>query len=46
MQAQPVRYKAKAFETRNLIFYFLIALGLPWISGGLIVLDILRLPQG
>ncbi len=32
MTAQTVGYKAKAFEPRNLVFFFLLAFGLTWIS--------------
>lgn len=42
MNAQPVSYKAKAFEARNLAFFFLIALGAKLILGLLIFFE---LPQ-
>ena len=32
MNTQTEGYKAKAFETRNLVFFFLLAFGLSWIS--------------
>ena len=45
MNAQPVGYKAKAFEARNLVFFFLIALGLPWLFISLFTFDILKWPS-
>lgn len=45
MNTQPVGYKAKAFEARNLAFFFLIALGLPWLFMGLFTFDILKWPS-
>ena len=42
INTQPVGYKAKAFEARNLIFFFLIALGAKLILGLLIFFE---LPQ-
>ena len=44
MNTQTVGYKAKAFEARNLIFYFLIAFGLPWIKNALEVLFNVKMP--
>ena len=45
MSTETISYKAKAFEARNLMFYFLIALGLPWISGLLFILGVLKFPE-
>ena len=42
MTRQTVGYKAKAFEPRNLAFYFLIAFGLMWLKNGLFIFGILR----
>jgi len=44
MNAQAVEYKAKAFEARNLAFFFLIAFGLTWSGPALIFLGILSYP--
>lgn len=44
MNAQPVGYKAKAFEARNLIFYFLIAF-LPVFVAVLVAAGILDFPS-
>ena len=44
MNAQPVGYKAKAFESRNLIFFFLIAFGSTWIKDALIFIFDLKMP--
>ena len=43
LNAQPVGYKAKAFEPRNLAFFFLLTFGLSWIPAILLeVLDLKR----
>ena len=36
MNTQPVEYKAKAFEGRNLAFFFLLAFGISWTTAFLI----------
>ena len=46
MNTQIVGYKAKAFELRNLIFFFLIALGLNWIKQVLRFYGVLEAPTG
>ena len=45
LNAQPVGYKAKAFEPRNLAFFFLIALGLPLLFISLFTFKILKWPS-
>jgi membrane protease YdiL (CAAX protease family) len=45
MNTQLVGYKAKAFESRNLIFFFLIALGLPLLFISLFTFNILKWPS-
>jgi len=45
LNTQPVGYKAKAFEARNLIFFFLIALGLPLLFISLFTFNILKWPS-
>ena len=44
MNTQTVEYKAKAFEPRNLAFFFLLAFGLTWIKDGLAALFDLKMP--
>jgi len=44
MTTQTIEYKAKAFETRNLVFFFLIAFGLTWLGSALIFLGVLKYP--
>jgi len=44
INTQPVGYKAKAFEARNLIFFFLIALGAKLILGLLIFFELPQYP--
>jgi len=44
MTTQTVGYKAKAFELRNLVFFFLIAFGAPLLVFGPFMLGILKLP--
>jgi membrane protease YdiL (CAAX protease family) len=46
MNTQPVGYKAKAFEARNLAFFFLIALGVPILLGLLAFFGLLKSPHG
>jgi membrane protease YdiL (CAAX protease family) len=46
MNTQTVGYKAKAFESRNLVFFFLIAFGLIWFLDALLILGILKFPVG
>ena len=46
MTSQSVGYKAKAFEPRNLLFFFLIAFGWSWFWWGLFIFGILELPTG
>ena len=46
MTTQMVGYKAKAFEPRNLVFFFLIAFGWTWFWWGLFIFGILKLPSG
>jgi uncharacterized protein len=46
MNTRQIGYKAKTLDACNLIFYFMIALGLPWISGLLFILGILKFPGG
>jgi hypothetical protein len=46
MTAQTVGYKAKAFEARNLAFYFLIALGLMWFGSAFVIFGIVNIPSG
>ena len=42
---QAVGYKAKAFEARNLVFYFLLAFGLSWLSDALILFGVWQPPS-
>ena len=44
MNTQEVGYKAKSFEARNLIIYFLLAFGLTWITTAIIYIFDLKLP--
>ena len=46
MTTRIVGYKAKAFESRNLVFFFLIAFGLIWFLDALLILGILKFPVG
>ncbi|MGB9591837.1 MAG: type II CAAX prenyl endopeptidase Rce1 family protein [Candidatus Kryptoniota bacterium] len=46
MNTQSVGYKAKAFESRNLVFFFLISLGFPLLLGLLTYVGLLHTPQG
>ena len=46
MNAQPVGYKVKAFEARNLVFYFLIVFGLQALRYGLLISGVLKMPSG
>jgi CAAX protease family protein len=46
MNTQPVGYKAKAFEARNLAFFFLIALGVIILLGLLTFFGLLKSPRG
>lgn len=46
MTTRIVGYKAKAFESRNLVFFFLITFGLIWFLDALFILDILKFPVG
>jgi membrane protease YdiL (CAAX protease family) len=46
MAIQSVGYKAKAFESRNLVFFFLIAFGWSWFWWGLFIFNILKIPSG
>ncbi len=43
---QTVGYKAKAFEPRNLAFFFLAVLGLSWTKQALLFFGILKAPSG
>lgn len=44
MNTQEVRYKAKSFEARNLVFFFLLAFGLTWLATTVIYTFKLKLP--
>ncbi len=46
MSTQTERYKAQAFQPRNLIFFFLIALGLHWLWAALVFFGTLEQPSG
>ncbi len=46
METQTVGYKAKAFDARNLVFYFLIVFGLQALRYGLLISGVLKLPSG
>ena len=46
MTTQTVGYKAKAFEARNLAFYFVIVLGLQWFGSALVIFGIVKIPSG
>ncbi len=46
MKTSAVGYKAKAFELRNLVIFFLIAFAWTWFWWGLFIFDILKLPSG
>jgi membrane protease YdiL (CAAX protease family) len=45
MDTTPVGYRAKAFEARNLVCYFLIVFGLQAINYGLLITGILKMPS-
>ena len=45
METQTVGYKAKAFEARNLVFYFLIVFGLQALRYGLLISGVLKMPS-
>ena len=45
LNAQPVGYKATAFEARNLVFFFLLAFGLLWIPAVLLEIFDLKRPN-
>jgi membrane protease YdiL (CAAX protease family) len=45
MNTQTVGYKAKAFEPRNLAYYFLIVFGLQALAYGLLIAGILKMPS-
>jgi len=45
LNTQPVGYKAKAFEPRNLAFFFLLAFGLSWIPAVLLEIFDLKRPD-
>lgn len=45
MDAQTVGYKAKAFEARNLAFFFLIVFGLQALNYGLLITGVLENPS-
>jgi pimeloyl-ACP methyl ester carboxylesterase/membrane protease YdiL (CAAX protease family) len=42
---QEVGYEMKAFEARNLVFFFLIAFGMNWFRDALIIFGILKAPS-
>jgi membrane protease YdiL (CAAX protease family) len=44
MDTQTVGYKAKSFEGRNLAWYFLIVLGIPWLAMAPFLLRIVKFP--
>lgn len=44
MDTQTVGYKAKAFDGRNLVWYFLIVMGIPYLAMALFVLRIMEFP--
>ena len=44
MDTQIAGYKAKAFEGRNLVWYFLIVMGIPYLAMALFVLRIMEFP--
>jgi membrane protease YdiL (CAAX protease family) len=46
MNSQTVEYKAKAFEARNLAFFFLLAFGWSWFWWALFIFGILTMPAG
>lgn len=46
METQTVDYRAKAFEARNLIFYFLIVFGLQALRYGLLISGVLKMSTG
>ena len=46
MNSQSIGYKAKVFEPRNLLFFFLIAFGWSWFWWALFIFGILKLPAG
>jgi hypothetical protein len=46
LTTQTIEYKAKAFEPRNLAFFFLIAFGVTWFKDLLLIFGILKYPSG
>ena len=46
MSTQTERYKAQAFQPRNLVLFFLIALGLHWLWAALLFFGSLKQPSG
>jgi hypothetical protein len=44
MNALTVGYKAKAFQGRNLTYYFLIVFGLQALADGLLITGVLKMP--
>jgi membrane protease YdiL (CAAX protease family) len=46
METQTVGYKVKAFEPRNLVYYFLIVFGLQALRYGLLISGVLKMPSG
>lgn len=46
MNTQPVAYRAKALEPRNLALFFLLSLGFPFLLGALTYTGILHTPEG
>ncbi len=46
MTAQTVPYKAKAFDLRNLAFFFLIVYGLQVLKYGLLYTGVIKIPSG
>jgi CAAX protease family protein len=45
MNTQTVGYKAKAFELRNLVFFFMIAFGIPWFWSALLISGMVKVPS-
>jgi len=46
METQTVGYKAKAFNARNLVYYFLVVYGLQALRYGLLISGVLKMPSG
>jgi len=44
METQTVGYKAKAFDARNLAYYFLIVFGLQALAYGLLIAGVMKMP--